>query len=100
MLGVFLKVGGAVGGNVAWGLDVDGDGGDREACERSLAAVAGSIGAASGAGNSILGATATSGAAPCEAEAATCERSLVVIAELHEPAPSAPASYLLLRGCS
>jgi len=36
----------------------------------------GIIGAASRAGNSILGAAATSGAAPWEAEAATCKRSL------------------------
>ena len=34
MFGVLLKVGGAVGGNVAWGVDVDGDGGDREAFAR------------------------------------------------------------------
>ena len=27
-------IGGAVGGNVAWGVDVDGDGGDREAFSR------------------------------------------------------------------
>ena len=30
MFGVLLKVGGAVSGNVAWGVDMDGDGGDGE----------------------------------------------------------------------
>ena len=34
MFGIFLKVGGAVGGNVAWGVDVDGDGGGREVFAR------------------------------------------------------------------